>query len=213
MFDLATHPIASMVFFGGAIIFAIATVVFYPYRLNKKGGWHHSAWIVSLVTVVSYVVMFATSLDGWFDVSFDFFTRWIGYAISCSLLMKTMVDYLKIDKKYAWQSIALTPIIMFTGVFASGGMGILATAGFFAIGGILFIHVIRMLRTSKVVYKNQLLNYVYFGWIGFPIVFLFSPETFNLLPRFGIISGLYLIFDIATKLFFYRTIRTIDKKS
>jgi bacteriorhodopsin len=66
-------------------------------------------------------------------------------------------------------------------------------------------------------YKNEktgvIMNYLYYGWMGFPIVFLLSPETFGLIPSYPIILSLYLVLDIITKIIFYFSIKKINKKN
>ena len=63
----------------GSLIFLISSVYFLFFFKKKL----NSAFFVSFITLISYLVM----LEGSFITSGLLWTRWIGYAFSCSLLI------------------------------------------------------------------------------------------------------------------------------
>jgi hypothetical protein len=130
-------------------------------------------------------------------------TRWVGYAMSCTILTASMIEIFNIEGKKKVVALVSTALIMLTGVLAAVATSAEFIILFFVLGIIPFISLISIFR-SKATPKNRfVLNYLYYGWMAFPVIFLLSPETFNIIPSLPIILGAYLVADYCTKIIFY----------
>jgi bacteriorhodopsin len=184
----------------GIIIFSISSFYFAINRKNAKVL--NSAFLVSLITIVSHVVF----LDGQFTgitTSGDalYYTRWIAYGFSCTLLAYAMAQKLGITGPKRIDLLYMMGITMITGALASTTGGTLMLL-FFIIGGITFIRAINILRSGdKKVFKS-ISPFLWLGWSVFPLVFILSPEGYGAISV-GISMILYLILDIYTKIIFY----------
>lgn len=184
----------------GIIIFSISSLYFRFTRNNNK--ILNSAFIVSLITVVSHIIF----LDGQFSgitTSGDmlYYTRWIAYIASCTLLSYAMAQKLGITGYKKVDLLYMMALTMITGALASVTTGITMLL-FFIVGGITFIRAINILRSGdKPVFKS-IAPFLWFGWSVFPIVFILSPEGYNIISvTISMIA--YLVLDIYTKIFFY----------
>ena len=186
------------IFIIGFVIFSISSIYFY--FSNKKNSKLNTAFLVSFVTLASYTLMWQGNLVGESAGGQPiYWTRWLFYAISCSLLMleiasaKGMSDSAKVT-----ELIFLNVIVMGTGTLAAVSSG-LARWIFFVLSSIAYI--LQISSVLKLKKANWINTYIFLGWTGFPIVFLLAPTG---LAVFGsaIAMGLYLLLDIYTKIIF-----------
>jgi len=130
-------------------------------------------------------------------------TRWIGYAISCTFLTASMITIFDIKGNKRITALISTPLIMLTGVLAAIASSTMFLIIFFLLGMIPFIVLISIFRSQANSQNKHVLNYLYYGWMAFPVIFILSPETFSIIPSLSFILGAYLIADIFTKIIFY----------
>lgn len=182
----------------GILIFLLSSVFF---LLTYRRAFNTAA-LVSLVTIASYIVM----LEGTFaTVSADgeavLYTRWLFYALSCSLLMYEIGRSLKFSKEEIATIIYLINIVMITGalsaVFTEGYM-----LAMFVVSTIAYAVLVYKLFKAKSKNRNFVLRYIAFGWTIFPIVFIVAPEGYGLITA-AAAAGAYLLLDILTKIVFY----------
>jgi bacteriorhodopsin len=186
------------VFITGMVIFSLSSIYFYFTR--KKGVGLNTAFIVSFVTLASYTLMWQGNLVGESARGEPiYWTRWIFYAISCSLLMLEIarVKAIKETGSVA-QLVFLNVIVMGTGVLAAISSG-LGRWLFFIISSIAYlIQISTILRVKEEKWVN---TYIYLGWTGFPVVFLLAPTGLEIFGS-AIANGLYLLLDVYTKIVF-----------
>jgi len=183
------------------IIFGLSSLYFFVSRNQYRSNF---PWLVSFITVISYLVIImnvSASLD---PVSL-LWTRWVGYGISCTLLTASMLKIFGVTGNNKITALVLTPLIMLTGVLAAIATNTTFLIIFFLIGMVPFLALISILRKASVSENKDVLNYMYFGWMAFPVIFLLSPETFNVISSLPIIFGAYLAADVFTKIIFYIT--------
>lgn len=188
----------NLIFIVGFVVFSISSAYFY-FSQKKEGGLN-TAFLVSFVTLASYALMWqgnfvAESAAG----QRIYWTRWLFYAISCSLLMLEIarVKGITATGKVA-ELIFLNVIVMGTGTLAAISSG-LGRWIFFILSSIAYIiQISRVLKGIKAKWVNL---YIFLGWTGFPIVFLLAPTGFALFGS-AIAMGLYLLLDIYTKIIF-----------
>ena len=188
------------IFITGMGLFAISSIYFFFTR--RKPGGMNTAFLVSFVTLASYALMwsgaFTAASPGGQPI---FWTRWLFYAISCSLLMLeiTKAKGITASGKVA-ELVFLNVIVMGTGTLAAVSSGLTQWI-FFGLSSIAYlIQIVPILKTKKDG-ANWINPYIFLGWTGFPLVFLLAPTGFEL---FGapIAMGLYLVLDIYTKIIF-----------
>lgn len=187
------------IFIAGMVIFALASIYFF---FAKKNDGINSAFLVSFVTLGSYVLMWegsyvAESAGG----EPIFWTRWLFYALSCSLLMLEIsrVKGITSPSKVA-ELIFLNVLVMTGGFFASISLGF-AKWMFFILASIAYLIQIAPLLKVKKTESNWINTYIYFGWSVFPIVFFLAPTGIEVFGA-AIAMALYLILDIFTKIAF-----------
>lgn len=186
-----------IILYSGVGIFFIAAIVFY---LTYKGDFK-SPFFVSFLTMCSYLIM----LNGIFiiensDGESIYWSRWIGYAISCSILMYTISKKLKFSNQLMLNTIGLNILVMITGAFSS-----IFEEGYmifmFTISSIAYIFMIYPIITSKI--KTTRINsFIFFGWSLFPVIFLLSHEGFGFIEN-ELAFAIYLGIDVFTKIVFY----------
>jgi bacteriorhodopsin len=111
---------------------------------------------------------------------------------------------LKKDSKEITQMIYLTAIVMITGALSSIYTGAFKWA-MYVISSISFIVLIYPIVSDKSEISKKISIFIYLGWCIFPVVFLLSPEGFNMIGN-TISAGIYLLLDIFTKIIFYMVI-------
>lgn len=189
----------------GVVLFGISTTYFAWVGRRKL---LNSAFLVSAITLVSYLVMIsgeyiALVSDGLGNVPEPiFWTRWIAYAFSCSLLMYVIATRAKVETHTRTMIIALNILVMITGAFASVSEGWLLWM-FFVVSSLFYIGMIGLLyKYGHAQGLKKIWPYIIFGWSVFPVVFLLAPEGFGLICATYAALG-YLALDILTKIIFY----------
>jgi bacteriorhodopsin len=185
----------------GLGIFSLSAFFF---GLSKKSKLN-TAFLVSFITIISYLIM----LEGSFVTQSLageslYWTRWIFYTFSCTLLMYSVGKSLKKDSKEITQMIYLTAIVMITGALSSIYTGAFKWA-MYVISSISFIVLIYPIVSDKSEIAKKISIFIYLGWCIFPVVFLLSPEGFNMIGN-TVSAGIYLLLDIFTKIIFYMVI-------
>ena len=185
---------------GGMIVFAISSIYFF--FAKKKSERMNSAFLVSFVTLASYVLMwqgsFVAESAGGQPI---YWTRWLFYAISCSLLM------LEISRVKGFKSTGRITELVFLNVFVMGTGALAAVSSglvkwlFFVLSSIAYIIQIGMVLKIKAKESNWINTYIYLGWTGFPIVFFLAPTGIGLFGT-AVALGLYLLLDFYTKIVF-----------
>ena len=190
----------NIIFIIGMAVFAISSIIFFFIR--KKSSGMNKAFLVSFVTLASYVLMW----DGAFTAQSPagqpiFWTRWLFYAASCSLLMLEIAKAkgLTASGKVA-ELVFLNVFVMGTGTLAAVSSGLTRWI-FFVLSSIAYIIQIAPILKAKQEGAKWINAYILLGWTGFPIVFFLAPTGIGL---FGapLAMGLYLLLDIFTKIAF-----------
>jgi bacteriorhodopsin len=108
----------NLVFVTGLVIFAVSSAYFY-FVGRKKAGLN-SAFLVSFITLISYVLMWQGSLTVVTQAGQPiYWTRWLFYALSCTLLMVEIAQLKQIQGGGLVQLLYLTAIVMVTGFLAA----------------------------------------------------------------------------------------------
>jgi sensory rhodopsin len=186
------------IFTASAIIFALSSFGFY---LAKKKT-SNLPFLVSAITLVSSLVMLEGSFITMSATGQElYWTRWVFYMVSCTLLMYSISKYLKLESKRV-EIIYLTAFVMLTGAFASALSGLYMFLHFF-VGGVFYCLLVKHIFASK---KKKELDtvkpFILLGWTGFPIIFLLAPEGLGYISN-AIAALAYLVLDIYTKIYFY----------
>jgi sensory rhodopsin len=189
----------NVVFVAGLLIFAISSIYFYVAGQKKRGL--NAAFLVSLITLVSYVLMWQGNLtvitQGGQPI---YWTRWLFYALSCTLLMVEIAQLKGIRGGGLAQILYLTAIVMLTGVLAARDLTAVRWAHF-VISSIAYVLLVTQVLSVETPASRWVRNYIFFGWTVFPIVFLLAPTGLGLIGA-GIANLLYLLLDIYTKIVF-----------
>lgn len=181
----------------GMGVFTLSSVIFLV-----KGKKYTNAFLVSFINLISYIVMMegsflSTSVSG----ESLYWTRWVFYIFSCTLLMLTISKKLKMDVDESKRSVYLTAIVMLTGVFSSIFDGNYKWV-MYIISSIAFLLLIIPILSSKVEGSKKISIFILLGWCVFPIVFLLSPEGLGVVNN-SLSASIYLVLDILTKVMFY----------
>ena len=188
------------IFIAGMSIFFLSSIFFFLKR--KKSQGLNTAFLVSFVTLISYAVMWQGSFVAQgANGEPIFWTRWLFYAISCSLLMLEIarVKGITSSGKIA-ELIFLNVIVMGTGTLSAVSSG-LSKWIFFLLSSIAYIIQISSVLKISEEKSNWVNTYIYLGWTGFPVVFLLAPTGIGLLTAV-FAMGLYLLLDVYTKIIF-----------
>jgi bacteriorhodopsin len=177
----------------GIVTFVLSSIYF----TIKPKQVFNSAFLVSFITLISYIVM----LQGKFSVNDIYWTRWIGYGISCPLLAFEISKRVGLDLNHKIFNVFLTAIVMVTGALASNSIGDYKIA-FFGLSCIAFAKLMWSFYQTKSESLKTLTPYI-IGWCVFPIVFIFTNEGVNNLISVQNAAAIYLILDIITKIVFY----------
>jgi len=187
----------SIAFLAGLVIFCLSSIYFYFIGRNKQGL--NSAFLVSFVTVISYILMWqgnltTTSADG----EPIYWTRWLFYGLSCTLLMLEISKVKRIAGGERISLLYLTAIVMGAGFLAARDTTAVRWAHF-AISSVAYV--LLVLKVLSVKDGSWTHSYLYFGWTVFPIVFFFAPTGLGLIDA-GLANLLYLLLDLYTKIVF-----------
>ena len=184
----------SLILILGIVVFSIASIYF---TLKPKKEFN-SAFIVSFVTLISYIIM----LQGNFAANDLYWTRWLFYGISCPLLCYEISKKIELPTPKTIFNLFLTFITMITGSLASISLGGYKLA-FFGLSCFAFASLVFNFYKTKSRKLMTITPYIAFGWLIFPIVFIFSNEgIFNIIPL-PLAAAIYLGLDIFTKIIFY----------
>jgi bacteriorhodopsin len=182
----------------GLIIFTISSAVF----LFVKPKVFNTPFLVNFITLSSYALMLEGSFSfGQVEDTAIYWTRWVFYAFSCTLLIYGISQVLEKTTKEMANLIYLTAIVMLTGALSSYYSGTFMLI-FFVISTVAYILMILPILKSNSQYRSVISKYILLGWTGFPVVFLFSPEALGIIGNESA-GVLYLVFDIFTKIVFY----------
>ena len=163
-----------IVFLVGLLIFAMSSVYFYFAGKDKNGL--NTAFLVSFVTLISYVLMWQGSLTVVTQAGEPIlWTRWLFYGLSCTLLMVT-------------------------GMLAARDLTVVRWA-YFAISAVAYVLLVIKVLSVKTAKSRWVHNYIFFGWTVFPIVFVLAPTGLGLIGA-AVANLLYLLLDIYTKIIF-----------
>ena len=186
-----------IVFLVGLLIFAISSVYFYFAGKGKNGL--NTAFLVSFITLISYVLMWQGNLTVVTQAGEPIlWTRWLFYGLSCTLLMVEIAQMKGIHSGGLVQLLYLTAIVMGTGMLAARDTTTVRWA-YFAISSVAYVLlVLKVLSVKGAVWTH---SYIYFGWTVFPIVFFFAPTGLGLIGA-GVANLLYLLLDLYTKIVF-----------
>jgi len=189
----------NLVFVAGLVLFAISSAYFYSVGKNKAG--FNSAFLVSFVTLISYVLMWQGNLTVVTQAGQPiYWTRWLFYALSCTLLMVEIAQLKQIQGGGLVQLLYLTAIVMVTGFLAARDLTAIRWVHFVlsSVAYVLLVIKVLSVKTAKSGWVN---SYIFFGWTVFPVVFLLAPTGLGLLGA-GVANLLYLLLDIYTKIVF-----------
>jgi sensory rhodopsin len=183
----------------GIVVFIVSSAYFY-YTGRKKGGLN-TAFLVSFITLTSYVLMW----QGDFAVTSGagqsiFPTRWLFYGLSCTLLMYEIARLKKVSGGDLAQMIYLTAIVMVTGYLSARAVSPIWCV-YFAISAIAYILLMAKVLSVENKAPKWVGRYVLFGWTVFPIVFALAPTGIGVIGA-AIANLLYLLLDVYTKIVF-----------
>jgi sensory rhodopsin len=187
------------VLLAGLLIFAGSSAYFYFAGKNKNAL--NSAFLVSFITLISYVLMWQGNLTVVTEAGQPIlWTRWLFYGLSCTLLMVEIAQLKKIQGERLVQLLYLTAIVMFTGLLAARDLTAVKWIHF-VISSVAYILLVSKVLSVRTTASQWVRNYIFFGWTVFPIVFLLAPTGFGLIGA-AVANLLYLLLDIYTKIVF-----------
>jgi len=188
-----------IVFIAGMILFAISSVYFYLVGRDKKGL--NSAFLVSFLTLVSYVLMWQGKLTVTTQAGEPiFWSRWLFYGATCTLLMVGIAQLKGISGAKLVELLYLTAIVMFTGFLAARDLTNTRWIHFI-ISSVAYVLLVSQVLSVKNKESQWVSSYILFGWTVFPFVFLIAPTGLGLIGA-ALAELLYLLLDIYTKIIF-----------
>jgi len=199
----------NLIFIAGLVIFTLSSGYFYLKAKDQKGL--NTAFLVSFITLISYALMWQGSLtvvtEGGEPI---YWTRWIFYALSCTLLMLEIARVKGIQGGKLVESVYLTAIVMLTGFLAARDLSAFRWI-YLMISTIAYGLLLLKVLPGKTPESNWVKRYIFFGWTVFPIVFVFAPTGFGLI---GAVAAnlLYLGLDLYTKIVFNLQLARSDRK-
>lgn len=188
-----------LIFIAGMVIFAVSSLYFF---FKNRGSGINTGFLVSFVTLGSYVLFwegsFVAESAGGQPI---FWTRWLFYALSCSLLMLEIsrVKGITSTGKVA-ELIFLNVLVMTAGFLAAITFGVVKWL-FFILSSIAYLILVVNLFSINEAKSNWVNAYILFGWSVFPIVFFLAPTGIEVFGA-ALAMGFYLILDIYTKIIF-----------
>ena len=189
----------NLVFLAGLAVFAVSSAYFYFSSKSKDGL--NTAFLVSFVTLTSYVLMWQGDLTVVTAAGEPiFWTRWLFYGLSCTLLMLEIAQLKKIEGGARVQSLYLTAIVMGTGFLAARDLTATRWVHF-VISSIAYVLLVMKILSVKTAAADWVHGYIFFGWTVFPIVFLLAPTGLGVIGA-AVANLLYLLLDIYTKIIF-----------
>jgi sensory rhodopsin len=188
-----------LVFVAGLLIFIISSIYFYVAGKNKNKL--NSAFLVSFVTLISYVLMWQGGLTVLTAAGqVIFWTRWLFYGASCTLLMYEIAQLKNIKGDKLVELLYLTALVMFTGFLAARDLTQVRWIHF-GISSVAYVLLVSQVMSVKTKDSQWVSSYIILGWTAFPIVFLLAPTGLGLIGTV-LGEGIYLVLDIFTKIVF-----------
>jgi sensory rhodopsin len=189
----------NLLFLVGLVVFALSSTYFYFAGKDKTSL--NSAFLVSFVTLISYVLMWQGKVTVVTEAGQPiFWTRWLFYVLSCTLLMVEIAQLKGIQGGGLVQLLYLTAIVMFTGYLAARDLTAVKWVHF-AISCVAYALLVIKILSAKATASQWVNSYVFFGWTVFPIVFLLAPTGLGLIGA-DVANLLYLVLDVYTKIIF-----------
>jgi sensory rhodopsin len=189
----------NIIFLVGLVVFALSSAYFYWTGRSKTGL--NSAFLVSFVTLISYLLMWQGNLIVMTSAGEPiYWTRWLFYGLSCTLLMVEIAQLKGIQGGGRVQLLYLTAIVMGTGMLAARDLSAIRWVHF-AISSVAYILLVWQVLSTKTNGSRWAHSYIYFGWTVFPIVFLLAPTGLGLIGA-TVANLLYLLLDLYTKIVF-----------
>jgi len=189
----------NIVFVAGLLIFAVSSAYFYFAGKNKNGL--NSAFLVSFITLISYVLMWQGDLIVVTQAGQPiYWTRWLFYGLSCTLLMVEIAQLKQIQGGKLVQLLYLTAIVMVTGALAARDLSVIRWVHI-AISSAAYVLLVSQILSVKTAGSQWVSRYIFFGWTVFPIVFVLAPTGLGLIGA-AVANLLYLVLDIYTKIVF-----------
>ena len=189
----------NIVFLAGIAIFALSSAYFYWTGRDKRG--FNTAFLVSFVTLISYVLMWQGDLT---VVTADgepiYWSRWLFYGLSCTLLMLEIAQVKGIQGGRRVQLLYLTAIVMGTGYLAARDLTAIKWVHF-AISSVAYVLLVMQILSVRTAGSGWVHSYIFAGWTVFPFVFLLAPTGFGLIGA-AAANAVYLLLDIFTKIAF-----------
>ena len=196
----------SIVFWIGALIFAISSLMFafLENRSNSRRNMFSSHLFVSFFTTISYFVMAlalatVTSENG----QPIYWTRWLFYIGSCSILTLNLAVIAKKTNVKKAEVAVFTALTMFCGFLASIII-IVDRWWFFGLSTAAYIGMLYTLfKPSYEGSSNASFSmwFVILTWSLFPVVWVLAPTGFGIIAV-DIEAILYLALDLVTKIGF-----------
>ena len=187
------------VFLAGLLIFALSSVYFYVTGRSRDG--FNTAFLVSFITLISYVLMWQgdlTVVTGSGETIF--WSRWLFYGLSCTLLMVEIARVKGIGGGGLVQLLYLTAIVMGAGFLAARDLTAVRWIHF-AISSVAYVLLVANVLSAEASGSQWVNSYIFFGWTVFPIVFLLAPTGIGLIGA-AVANLLYLLLDLYTKIVF-----------
>jgi len=189
----------NIVFLVGLLIFCLSSAYFYWTGRNKNGL--NTAFLVSFITLISYVLMWQGDLTVVTAAGEPiFWSRWLFYGLSCTLLMVEIAQVKGIQGGGRVQLLYLTAIVMLTGFLAARDLTVIKWVHF-AISSVAYILLVIQVLSVQTTGSRWVHSYIFFGWTIFPIVFLLAPTGLGMIGA-AVANLLYLLLDIFTKIAF-----------
>jgi len=195
-----------MVYWIGAMVFALSSLLFAYIETKKQNikQIFRSHMYVSFITTISYVIM-ALALATLVGQSGEviFWTRWLFYMGSCSILTVDIAHYMLKSNIKKTEIAILTSLTMFCGFLASITLNNYSWL-FFALSTVAYIGMLLTLFTKTNENKkssNSIMWYVLITWSLFPIVWILSPTGLGLITTLEE-AILYFVLDLITKIAF-----------
>jgi sensory rhodopsin len=189
----------NVVFVVGMLIFAASSVYFY--LTSSKRGALNSAFLVSFVTLTSYVLMWQGDFTVLSPIGEPIYvTRWLFYGLSCTLLMFEIAQLKRIDGHGLVQQLYLTAMVMLAGFLAARDVTSTRWV-YFVISSVAYVLLVSKVLSVRTPGSEWVRNYILFGWTVFPIVFVLAPTGLGLIGT-AVGELLYLVLDLYTKILF-----------
>jgi sensory rhodopsin len=189
----------NLVLLAGLVVFGVSSAYFYFAGKSKNGL--NSAFLVSFITLISYVLMWQGNLTVMTQAGEPIlWTRWLFYALSCTLLMVEIAQLKGIQSGRLVQLLYLTAIVMGTGMLAARDLTVVRWAHF-ALGAVAYGLLVLQVLSVNSAESRWVNSYIFLGWTVFPIVFVLAPTGLGLIGA-AVGNLLYLLLDIYTKIVF-----------